>query len=1017
MTGYADYICGFYETLIPQPISKYSWPPSPVNKVFNLAMTERERFNYGTGNDELIRLLYTGKLDEALKRNAKPIVQLKDLFKLDQAQRKVVLIEGAPGAGKSTLAWHICRQWKTESKFFKDFKLVVFVQLRDPAIQSAKSLADLFPAQDSESHMEKVISEIKQTKGRGVLFVLDGWDELPASSKSGSFLQELIHNPASLSLHGSTLIITSRPIASGDLYEIASSRVEILGFKQTEVTEYFKESLSNDLDKIRKLEESIQNRPIIEASCYIPLNAAIVVHLFLSLDNSLPNTLHGVFLRLVIHCIVRHIMRQQDDDSEPPRISSLDDLLPDMQTQLSHICAMAYHGVMKNKVTFSEDDLKSFDVPPDICTLSLIQGVESFMPYRSLSYNFLHLSVQELLTAYHISKLPPDEQVKIFNELFGKPRFAAVFQYYAAFTKLQTKEVQVIVSKIIETKDKILLLTLLHGLYEAQDTSMCQHVASELNGELDLSGSAKSLSPVDCIAVGYFLNQCRTIFPMKVNLSRCIFDSYKIDLLGKELKREIEGDTFELSVDLSFCNINGNLTQKIATALFASHVSKLDLSDNPIQDGEDGLSHLCQALTTNTSLVELNLSNCSLAITKENGQALIKMLQSNRTLRSFNLLPISRMNGCGLHYFLSYVNSSLYKSRVLNLGDYPIQVGEDGLSHLCQALTTNTSIVELTLLGFTLRVRGRMAGEMSAAIKCFTLRNVNGHNLRYISDYIKLTSAITRLDLSNSLIQKGKDGFLLLCEALTENTSIEEVNLSQCMLQITEKNGKALSRMLKTNKTLKSLEISPLVNTNGCGVRYLSEGISSSSAISKLDLSHNPIQDGEDGLSHLCQALTTNTSLVELNLSDCKLTINGKNGQALSRICMLETNKTLLTLKLLPISWTDGKGMLHLACYIRSKFLHWYTELDFSSCPIQDGEDGLVHLYSAVVLNNFITKLDLRNCQLHRTDETRKTLSNFRSAHCGLPELDPDTKAWLGNFGEHYIFRAEFVVRLPSVSD
>ena len=1066
IAGYADQMRGYYRTAIPQCFS-LTWPPPPTRKVFNLSMISHKQYNYGRGNDELVRLLHLGNIEEIVANKSN--IELKNLFGLDEAKRKVVLIEGAPGAGKSTLAWHICQKWEA-GELFQEFKLVVFVQLRDPAIQSAKSLADLFPAQ-LKSVAREVVSRMETKGGEGSLFVLDGWDEFTPGLHGNELINNLFRDPSAIAMPSSTLVITSRPIASGDLHRYASSRVETIGFKQAELNLYLKEALENDPKKVQKLHVCLKERPVIKASCYLPLNTVIVVHLFLSLDNRLPNTLHGVFLQLVIHCIVRHIMKQQDDDSEPPRISSLDDLPPDMQTQLSHICAMAYHSVMKNKVTFSEDDLKSFNLPPDISTLSLIQVVVSFMPYRSRSYNFLHLSVQELLTSYHISKLSPEEQVEIFKDLFGQARFAAVFQYYAAFTKLQTAGIQDIIVSIIEQRNKSLLLTLLHCLYEAQDSSLCQFVASELKGELDLSGN--SLSPVDCIAVGYFLHQCATICPMIADLSNCSLDSYKLELLGKELKRPIQAVQFEVCIDLSSSRMDGNLTRLIATELIASAsvISKLDLSDNPIQRGEDGLSHLCQALVTNTSLVELNLSNCKLTITEENGLALSHMMKTNKTLKSLEISPLVNTNGRGVRYLSEGISSSSAISK-LDLSGKPIQDGEDGLSHLCQALTTNTSLVELNLSYCKLTITEENGQALSHMLKTNkTLKSLlvlpivhtDGHGLQYFLEYINTSlHAISKLDLSHNPIQNGKDGLSHLCQALTSNTSLVELNLSNCELTITKENGQALSRMLKTNKTLNVFSVSHN-SINGSGVRYLSKGISSSaiskldlsqnpiqdvedglshlcqalttntslvafnfagfalsvygrrqgemaeaikslqvsyqaftghvlnslsyfigssSAISKLDLSRNPIQDGEDGLSHLCQALTTNTSLVELNLSRCELTITEENGQALSH--MLKTNKTL---NVFTLSWSsiNGQGVLYLSEGISSSSA--ISKLDLSYNPIQDSEDGLSHLCQALTTNTSLVELNLSNCKLTVTEENGQALTHMLKTNKTLKSL------------------------------
>ncbi len=78
-----------------------------------------------------------------------PSVRLAKHFKLDTQRHKIVLVEGAPGAGKSTFAWHICLKWKAGKLFYK-FSDCPDVQLRDPMIKSAKSLSDTFPIESME---------------------------------------------------------------------------------------------------------------------------------------------------------------------------------------------------------------------------------------------------------------------------------------------------------------------------------------------------------------------------------------------------------------------------------------------------------------------------------------------------------------------------------------------------------------------------------------------------------------------------------------------------------------------------------------------------------------------------------------------------------------------------------------------------------------------------------------------------------------------------------------------------
>ena len=61
---------------------------------------------------------------------------------------------------------------------------------------------------------------------------------------------------------------------------------------------------------------------------------------------------------------------------------------------------------MQNKVLFYRNDLRKFNLPANLPSLGLLQAVEGLtLLSKSLSYNFLHLSIQELLAAYHISHI------------------------------------------------------------------------------------------------------------------------------------------------------------------------------------------------------------------------------------------------------------------------------------------------------------------------------------------------------------------------------------------------------------------------------------------------------------------------------------------------------------------------------------------------------------------------------------------------------------------------------------
>ena len=362
-----------------------------------------------------------------------------------------------------------------------------------------------------------LVKEICSCDGNGILFVFDGWDELPSDARGYKVIKNIIKSEV---LYKSSIIITSQPISSIMLQQIVNSRIEILGFTKDELRHYFYVCLNHDMKKVTALLQRIHENPVIADSCYNPLNASILVHLFKSGGNVLPSTQYGIFYELAYNCIRRHLMKIRAD-IDIYDLKSLEELPPTIQTQFQEICKIAYDGVMNDTIIF--------DLRPGFNTLGLLQGVGSFAIHGKLhSYNFLHLTIQQLLAAiYMATQLGEDHQIEHFKSLFGRVRFSTTFQFYAAKTKMQTPGLDKVVVEIIKKcaqnsrttgdfdpatdigyeESKPLLLSLLYCLFEAQNKALCQLVAKELKGKLNLQNI--SLNPEDCLSVGYFLTHCR----------------------------------------------------------------------------------------------------------------------------------------------------------------------------------------------------------------------------------------------------------------------------------------------------------------------------------------------------------------------------------------------------------------------------------------------------------------------------------------------------------------------------
>ena len=410
-----------------------------------LAMIRVKGKRHGKADETMVRRKMREEV-EAIVADKVPI-ELDKIFDsgLFAEERQVILVEGGPGMGKTTLAYHFGQEW---AKGNLKFHIVAHVSLCNIAITPASTLADLLLLA-CESKKE-TIEEILESSPK-LLLVLDGWDEATNQIRQVSFLTNILQ---SLSPQ-SKILITSRSDSSVGLHGLAN-RVEILGFNEESIHEYFKKALSTELedDKLEgeceKLREHFRNHPVIQSCCSSPLNAAILAHLFLT-EESLPSTRHELFCMLVLSRINRELQihsSQESTEFASLNSGSLIDLPCEPREKLHYLCKLAFEGEKQNKVIFSQKELVSLNLPAVISALGLLQIDDSYSSTGELTtyYYFIHHSIQELLAAYHISRLGEVEQVQIFRDLLNKPRFSDVLQFYAAFTALTNKGVQKLIS-------------------------------------------------------------------------------------------------------------------------------------------------------------------------------------------------------------------------------------------------------------------------------------------------------------------------------------------------------------------------------------------------------------------------------------------------------------------------------------------------------------------------------------------------------------------------------------------
>ena len=451
LARYGGYLKAVYDKHSISNDNKF--PSTSIKKFINLVVVKcKNRVN----DEELPR---HGNVEKILK--AKEKVEIDEILNPleDDNPVNLVLVEGPPGIGKSTLAWHLCKKWD-----MSQYSLAILLRLREREVQRINELADLFPHIDK--HLQQsVASDVLHKEGKGVLFILEGYDELPPKLRREGLLYKLLRGEA---LPQCTVVVTSRPSATDELKRtrIPQKHIEILGFTKECVKEYASEIFSSEPELIDFLRYTENHA--INSLMYIPLNTAIVVEIFRSNWRQgvpVPNTMTELFTQLCM-TILKRYLQNQPEPHDTTRITDLFDFPAPFNAIFREISRIAFKSFTSNNVVFhSLPD----SVPDDI---GFFKNVLDLLGGNKNSYNFLHFTLQEFLAACHISQLPEGEGSEIFRQHSKDPYWNIVWRFVSGLTEFKyfkknlgndNEAFYITKGENLEVKQ-----LLIHCLYEAQ---------------------------------------------------------------------------------------------------------------------------------------------------------------------------------------------------------------------------------------------------------------------------------------------------------------------------------------------------------------------------------------------------------------------------------------------------------------------------------------------------------------------------------------------------------------------
>ena len=808
---YASYLKSVY---MRQKLPLYDkWPQVKSKKFVNLALITREDITKRE-TEQFMEATIHGNIDDIKKsKRSMDIGQIAQLP--DGSQPKCILVEGAPGVGKSTLAWKLCRKWG-KGKFLLQYRLVVLLRLRDRSVRAAKDIADLFRYHDHQIQ-QTAVEEIQRTAGKGVLLLFDGYDELPQRSPTeNSIFVDVIKGEV---LPEATVLITSRSWASESLHwkckSYISQHIEVLGFTKANIESYLESITANDPSLLADLKTYISCYPHINSLMYIPLNSAIVVEVYRNSrkdETLVPKTMTELYSSLVRSLLLRHLLDHPVHGKKRWRVRSFSDLPPDVYQQLCELSRIAYEGILhRQQVIFS-------DLPDDFETLGLMHcSPELYVDEGvALSYNFLHLTLQEYLAAFHLSQQPVEEQIRKYQEMKKKTsyckgwgnHFHMVLQFLSGIRMFREYPSEVMDTLCVVIKDDsadivVVNFTTLHWMFEAQDSDVISKLLRLSYVQVDTTIS-DNVTPFDSFVLGYCVSHsnCKWI----IYLRDCHFGDEGVEMLVRgvvEKKTHSTGRIYWIDLtcenditsegvkhlldfpkqfinELGGLSLSNNLLDSRSCSSLAHfiphvpHLKKLSVAINP-NIGEGGAVPLITSLLTHSSVKLLNLHKTGIGA--EDCQALSKLLSSSTSLEELDI-------------------------SVNNLSPRAIELIFSGFHH-------NTVLMKL---------------KMSNSH--FSLQNTI-----LLASVLRTNHVLVYLDVRHCDIES--DGAFQLASVLCTNDTLQELNLQDNPIGV--KGASGFAEMLLKNNALEVLDIRD-ESVNVEGIRKVLDSLARNATVKALYL-------------------------------------------------------------------------------------------------------------------------------------------------------------------------------------
>eukprot|EP00117_Sycon_ciliatum_P024956 scpid29449/ scgid20819/ Protein NLRC5; Caterpiller protein 16.1; Nucleotide-binding oligomerization domain protein 27; Nucleotide-binding oligomerization domain protein 4 len=333
------------------------------------------------------------RLEHGFHGSSAESLSVHDLFGLGRIRRDssaVTLVLGSAGVGKSTaFCLQLPYEWAS-GRLMNSVELLLCVELRNERVLKARNTGELLQlVLDTNEEESRSLLHYARSNPGCMCIVMDGLDECDMSQCS-MYMKRLMKGASSMP--GTRIIITSRPCRATFNLARENDRlccVEMIGFSETDVTEFVRRSLPEE--KGEAMLEELKKNDDMAALMATPFMASVCCQQFIA-DGKISRCATSLFESMILRLLAQQANGVKADGYESiPKAQ---------QSILAELSKFAFDRLMAKKLIFSENDVRAAQLSNRALQIGvLVACAASMLAMSARQFRFSHLMLQEHLAA------------------------------------------------------------------------------------------------------------------------------------------------------------------------------------------------------------------------------------------------------------------------------------------------------------------------------------------------------------------------------------------------------------------------------------------------------------------------------------------------------------------------------------------------------------------------------------------------------------------------------------------